>query len=150
MALKPQFATIDNFSKEELKSLFDFIAVKILKSTSLKVKQDDLKLKGTPTELKDHNPTIQSILTLIAIHDLKFEFTIHFASEVSPDFSDLPADDKTPVKAEMEAQKEDIKDIAVEKKDSPPSFVGDKKIVEVEVNPSSGRPLNDNDLPDFG
>lgn len=108
MTKKIKFVSIASFTKEDLKSLFDFICAKIIEIPALKVKQDVLKLKGTPKELNDYNPTISSILTLIATYNLDFEFKIHYVENEEDDFSGLP-ETKTDLVKKMDAQAQDIK-----------------------------------------
>jgi hypothetical protein len=144
MISKPKYASIETFDKQDLRELFDFVCDNIIHSTPLKVKRDILKLKGSDTELQEYNPTVQSILTLIATYDLKFEFMIKYVESVKPDFSLLERDETT-IQKEMSAQKKDIapevkkSERIVEKKVLPP--VAEEKIER--------KAVVDDDLPEF-
>lgn len=140
-----KYVTIDTFSKEDLRELFDHIAIRVLKSNPVKIRQEGLGLKGSHKELEAHNPTISSILTLIATYDIKFKFTVEYGQEVEDDFSNLPPEDKTKVVKEMESQRKDVEPVAVEEKVEAP-IKKEREYVKVE---EEKKPIDESEIPDF-
>lgn len=133
----PKFASIESFDPKELKALFEHISIDILKSNPTKIKKDVLGLKGTLEEINGYNPTIQSIVTLIALYDLKFEFSIKYIEEDEEDFSDaalVEAPKATGVKKVMEEQRKEIKPSVkaeVKREPLPPVVVGEPEKKEI-------------------
>jgi hypothetical protein len=136
----PKFASIESFSQEDLKGMFNHICEHVIKTKALKVKRDILKMKGTDKDLESANPTIMSLLTLIATYDLKFEFTVKYVESVEPDFSDAPEEPKTDVVKEMESQRKEITN---------PEAKAPVEEVKNPVSEEKKPDLNEKEIPDF-
>lgn len=149
MKSKAKFVSIESFSKEDLKALFEHICAHIIHKPSLEIKQDVLNIPGPGSTVANYNPTIQSILTLIATYDLKFEFTIKYVEKEEFEDSDFPPEPMAPIKKEMEKQRKEILPIKDE-----PSLLDGKEIQTVYVPTAKEaaqdkQPVNEDDLPEF-
>lgn len=145
MSKTVKYLSIDSLGKEDVKALFDAICTEVIGKEPSRVKQEILKLPGTKKELDAYKPSLATLMTLIETYDIKHEFKITY---VKKDLNEPVEEEEPfidPLKKEMEEQGKSIK----KEPDVEKTEYGGKKVQIVEVENTTGKPVKDDDIPDF-
>ena len=147
MATVEKFLKVSSVSRQDMEDLFNAICDRVVNMTPTEIKRKILQLEGTKKDLEDFEPTILSILTIVAAFGIKMEFTIFYTDDDGKK-REIPIAEKIDVIKKEMAEQEKI--VAPEILEIQAGFSGGKKIEIVEVIHGNVIPKrNEDDMPDF-
>lgn len=101
-----KYAEIDQ--SKDIKDLFELVCSEVLARTTMEVKRDILKWKGTDKELSSKTITANDLFLLFDKVDLSFKLKIRYAVPAVKESTVPPPPEPAPIVNVMEEQKKDM------------------------------------------